>query len=140
MTISRALREQVRHHFQDRCGYCQSAQKYVFAPLEIDHIFPVALGGTDDAENLCLCCPMCNAFKGLQIESIDPIAQKQEKLFNPRTEQWDEHFRWDGEGTLILGLTPIGRATVTALNMNNLLAVTVRREWIRAGWHPPTKG
>jgi len=24
-----------------------------------------------------------------------------------------------------------------ALNLNNLVAVTVRRNWIAAGWHPP---
>jgi hypothetical protein len=31
-----------------------------------------------------------------------------------------------------------GRATVEVLNMNNDLAVLVRRNWIQAGWHPPT--
>ncbi len=40
-------------------------------------------------------------------------------------------------GDLIIGLTPIGRATIFALQMNNLVAVTVRRNWIAAGWHPP---
>jgi hypothetical protein len=29
------------------------------------------------------------------------------------------------------------RVTIVALNLNNLIAVTVRRNWITAGWHPP---
>ena len=33
---------------EDRCGYCQSAQRYVFAPLEIEHILPIARGGSDE--------------------------------------------------------------------------------------------
>ncbi len=37
----------------------------------------------------------------------------------------------------IIGKTPCGRATVIALQLNNWIAVMVRREWIAAGWHPP---
>jgi hypothetical protein len=35
----------------------------------------------------------------------------------------------------ITGLTACGRATVSALSLNNQLAVIVRRNWIKAGWH-----
>jgi hypothetical protein len=38
---------------------------------------------------------------------------------------------------MILGRTMTGRATVVALSLNNLVAVTVRRNWVTAGWHPP---
>jgi len=37
----------------------------------------------------------------------------------------------------IVGLTPTGRATVTALNLNNPYIVPARRLWALAGWHPP---
>ncbi|MFQ5825003.1 MAG: hypothetical protein ACE5JB_13190 [bacterium] len=60
-------------------------------------------------------------------------------MFNPRTQDWKEHFRWSQKGTHIAGLTPIGRATVEALRLNNEIAVEVRRNWILAGWHPPNK-
>lgn len=50
--ISREVERRVRHMAQDRCGYCLSQQQYVFAPLEIEHIVPRALGGTSDEENL----------------------------------------------------------------------------------------
>ena len=58
-------------------------------------------------------------------------------MFNPRTQVWSEHFRWSAEGAYIHGITPTGRATVAALQLNNALAVEVRRNWILAGWHPP---
>jgi hypothetical protein len=59
------------------------------------------------------------------------------RLFNPRRQRWKRHFRWSEDGALIIGRTICGRATVVALNLNNLVAVTVRRNWIIAGWHPP---
>lgn len=58
-------------------------------------------------------------------------------LFNPRTQIWNEHFLWSPDGILIIGLTPIGRATVEALQLNNEVAVEVRRNWVLAGWHHP---
>jgi len=41
-------------------------------------------------------------------------------------------------GTEITGRTVCGRATVAALHLNSDLAVLVRMNWIKAGWHPPT--
>jgi hypothetical protein len=58
-------------------------------------------------------------------------------LFNPRTQVWSKHFRWSSDGTLILGLTSVGRVTIEALRLNNELAVEVRRNWVLGGWHPP---
>jgi hypothetical protein len=61
-------------------------------------------------------------------------------LFNPRTQKWFDHFRWSDDGLYILGLTPIGRATVLALHLSDdPEALTVRRYWVVAGWHPPTE-
>ena len=41
------------------------------------------------------------------------------------------------EGALIRGLTPMGRATVMALDLNHEHVVAVRKWWIDVGWHPP---
>jgi len=65
------------------------------------------------------------------------VTDAQVSLFNPRTQNWAEHFTWSIEGTQIEGLTPVGRATVVTLQLNNVIAVMVRREWRSAGWHPP---
>jgi len=58
-------------------------------------------------------------------------------LFHPRQQKWSEHFAWSEDGTEIMGLTACGRTTVLALRLNNELAVTVRLNWVQAGWHPP---
>lgn len=131
------VRERIRTEAQDRCGYCQSHQKYVLGPLEIDHIHPQARGGTDDEENLWLACRMCNAYKGTQTHARDPVTGRRVKLFNPRRQRWSTHFMWSEDRTKVLGRTVCGRATVVALQLNNVLAVMVRREWVAAGWHPP---
>ena len=58
-------------------------------------------------------------------------------IFNPRTQIWNEHFQWREDGLHIDGLISCGRATVEALKLNNSIALTVRANWIKAGWHPP---
>ncbi len=58
-------------------------------------------------------------------------------LFNPRAERWEDHFGWSEDGTLVLGLTPVGRATVAQLRVNRQRMVEARRLWVQAGWHPP---
>lgn len=135
--VSAEVRERVRRAAAEHCGYCLSRQEYVLGRLQFEHIIPSAKGGTDDEDNLWLACSLCNSYKGTQTESIDPLTGAAVTLFNPRLDAWADHFRWTDKGALIEGITPCGRATVIALQLNNVLAVTVRRGWIRAGWHPP---
>lgn len=112
---------------------------YVLGILEIDYIMPKAIGGTDEEENLWLACSLCNNYKGTQIDALDAVTQRRIKLFNPRTQQWSQYFAWSEDATEIIGLTDCGRATVIALQLNNPIAVTVRHQWVSAGWHPPTE-
>ena len=136
-TISDALRARVRAQAENRCGYCLARQEYVPWVLEVDHIIPKSKDGMDDKENLWLACHSCNLFKSDQTHGRDPLTGRRVRLFNPRRQQWKRHFRWSEDGAFIIGRTTCGRATVVALNLNNLVAVTVRRNWIAAGWHPP---
>jgi hypothetical protein len=114
-----------------------SPQRLVLGLLEIDHIIPKARSGTDEFENLWLACRLCNNFKGTQTDMLDPETDHRVRLYDPRRQKWSEHFQWSDDGTRILGRTPCGRATVIALQLNNVIAVLVRREWAAAGWHPP---
>jgi HNH endonuclease len=66
--ISEEIRARVRASAQDRCGYCQSLQKYVLGILEIEHIIPKAAGGSEEEENLWLACRLCNSYKGVQTQ------------------------------------------------------------------------
>ncbi len=88
-----SLRQRIREAARDRCGYCLSSQRYVMATLEIEHIIPRALGGTEDESNLWLSCGLCNRYKGSQTMGIDPLDGERVQLFNPRTQSWAEHFR-----------------------------------------------
>lgn len=138
MTLSERLRRRVRERAKNRCEYCLSHQDYIMGWLQVDHILPVAKGGANTADNLCLACELCNQYKWIQTEAIDPESQQTAPLYNPRLQPWSEHFRWDAAGVEIQGITAVGRATVLALQLNNPLALTVRRNWVRAGWHPPS--
>jgi len=135
--IAAALREKVRQQAGNRCGYCLAKQQLVLWALEIDHIIPVAEGGSDDEENLWLACRACNNAKRTKTEGLDPLTGRSVPLFNPRKQVWQEHFRWSISGVEIVGLTLIGRATVAVLDLNNVISAMVRRNWVTAGWHPP---
>lgn len=128
----------VREAARERCGYCLSPQRLVMARLEIEHVIPRARGGSDDETNLWLSCPLCNRYKGDRIAARDPETGEEVTLFNPRRQRWSEHFRWSEDGLRILGQTPIGRATVAALRLDDDSdALIVRSYWVLAGWHPP---
>jgi hypothetical protein len=45
--ISRKLKDKIRKAADNRCAYCLSPQHLMLNVLEIDHIVPVATGGTD---------------------------------------------------------------------------------------------
>ena len=135
--IPEKIRARVRNQAGERCGYCLSPQWLVLGLLEIEHIIPKAEGGSDDEDNLWQSCRFCNGFKGVQTQAFDPETGQRVPLFDPRRQHWSEHFAWSEDGTQIVGATPCGRATVIALQLNNLIAVMVRRAWVAAGWHPP---
>lgn len=133
------VERRVRAAAHQRCGYCLSPQHLVMARLEVEHIIPLAKGGTDDEFNLWLACPICNGHKSDKTEAIDPETSSRIPLFNPRTQTWSEHFTWSQDGLRIEGKTAVGRATVVALHLNNDPdAIIVRSFWVLAGWHPPS--
>lgn len=136
-SISEQQRLRIRAEAGNRCGYCLTHQEYVPWTLEIEHIVPLAAGGSNDDANLWLACHACNLFKGAKTRGRDPLSGRIVVLFNPRRQRWNRHFQWSDDGAMILGRTACGRATVIALNLNNLIAVRVRRHWVMAGWHPP---
>jgi hypothetical protein len=134
VAVERRVRAAARH----RCGYCLSPQLLVLAHLEIEHLIPRAKGGNSDEENLWVSCPLCNRYKGDQTLATDPETSQAVPLFNPRQQNWFEHFCWTPDGIRIRGLTPTGRATVAALHLSDDPdALLVRSYWVLAGWHPP---
>jgi hypothetical protein len=66
----------------------------------------------------------CNLRKGSNIAGLDPHTGELTRLFHPRTDQWAEHFEWDG--VYLRGKTPIGRTTVAVLAPNDADTLAVR--------------
>ena len=134
--IPRRLRSEVFQRARYRCEYCQ-AQLSIVMDLEVDHIIPVSRGGSTTADNLCLACRSCNAYKLDFVSGLDPESGVEAALYNPRMQIWSEHFRWDKSRTRLSGMTVPGRATIARLHINRDNAVNARSRWIDAGWHPP---
>jgi hypothetical protein len=100
------------------------------ATFHIEHIVPQSAGGPDTADNLALACPSCNLGKSDRVNVPDSQTGQEVPLFNPRVGRWEEHFSWD-EDWRIVGLTPTGRATIVALNLNHPRRLRIREaaEW-----------
>lgn len=105
-----ALRRLVEERANQCCEYCQLPAGVSFFPHEVDHVIAEKHGGLTDADNLAFACWRCNRHKGSDLGSFDPQTGAFSFLFNPRTQQWAEHFGF--EGITLIGLTPEGRTTV----------------------------
>lgn len=103
----------------------------------MDHIEPESLGGVSKEYNLAAACAICNNRKSNVQTVVDPLTNEVVPLFNPRTQIWREHFKWSEDGTRLIGLTSIGRATVEKLQINREITVRERKRWVEVGWHPP---
>jgi hypothetical protein len=102
------------------CEYCGLAQTGQEAIFHIDHVKPVDAGGKTIMKNLALACVSCSLRKGARQTGVDPQTGTTVPLFNPRRDSWRIHFRWDG--MQLLGISPLGRATVAALKLNRGVA------------------
>ena len=71
--------------------------------------FPLGAGALDEVE---------------QFVGVDPETGKMERLFNPRGDEWRDHFRIDGPK--IVGLTAVGRTTISLLEFNTVDRVELR--------------
>lgn len=129
------LRKKVWSRAADACEYCRLPQAFSALRFQIDHVIAQKHHGAAEFENLALACFRCNAFKGPNIAGIDPDSSEIVRLFNPRQDVWEEHFEWSG--AVLRGLSPIGRATIDVLRMNDFDVVRLRQSLIEEGAFPP---
>jgi hypothetical protein len=132
--IPRTLRKNVIRRADNHCEYCQLSQEGQEATFHIDHVFPLILGGETILKNLALACVSCSLRKGAKQTAVDSETMQQVNLFNPRVDNWNEHFRWNG--VILVGLTAKGRATIATLDLNRRIILAIREEEILLGRHP----
>jgi hypothetical protein len=65
----------------------------------------------------------------------DPQTGVTVPLFNPRKDDWNDHFRW--QAYEVKPLTPTGRATVAALELNHARRIRIRQAEELFGLFPP---
>jgi hypothetical protein len=134
--IPKQLRRLVIERARECCEYCLIPQLPDSARHQIDHLISLKHGGLTVIENLALACLYCNLLKGSDIAAFDPVQNIIVPLFNPRTQDWRDHFQL--AGAYIIGLTPTGRATVELLRLNDDERLIDRQALIDAGLYPPS--
>lgn len=135
--IAAKLRRRVRARFANCCAYCRTAEDLSVSIFEFEHIVPRAIGGATVYENLCFSCPTCNRWKANRTTAYDATTGQDVPLFHPQNESWTDHFNWSEDTAVVVGLTPVGRATLSLLRMNRPQLVRMRRMWVAMGEHPP---
>lgn len=129
--ISQELRQLVWERADNRCEYCRLPEFLAAHKHEPDHIVARQHGGDSSAENLACACMRCNRRKGTNVGSFDPLTGVLVPFFNPRTQQWSNHFKVDG--IEILSLTPEARVTVKILDLNMEDRLREREIMLQAG-------
>lgn len=120
------------------CEYCHTPEDFSPDTFDIEHIISLLKGGTSDDDNLALAFGGCNGAKHVHTSWADPETGLSSPLFNPRVENWANHFAWNDDFTLLVGLTPAGRATIKRLKMNRPGLVNLRKALLSYEAHPKT--
>ncbi|MCI0642719.1 MAG: HNH endonuclease [Gemmataceae bacterium] len=132
--MKKAVARRARHC----CEYCRSQSRFAMQSFSVEHIIPRADKGSTTLDNLANACQGCNNCKYKKTEAVDPATGQIVTLFHPRKHNWNDHFAWNEDCSLILGLTAIGRATVETLKLNREGLVNLRKLLFAAGEHPPS--
>ena len=66
------MQTQIRQRAHALCEYCHTAEQWQYVPFTVDHIIPLAHGGTTTLDNLALACFHCNRRKSTHRTGSDP--------------------------------------------------------------------
>lgn len=128
--MSRHVSEELRRFVADRadhiCEYCLIHQDDAFFGCEVDHVVSLKHSGPTEADNLAYACSFCNRHKGSDVASLSPETGALVRFFNPRTDRWAEHFRFNGDW--IEPITSIGEATARILRFNDSERILERQK------------
>ena len=137
--VTRKQREKVAKRARYSCEYCCSQENFATQSFSVEHIIPRSQGGKTELGNLAYSCAGCNGHKYTKMEGYDFISKKNVPLYHPRKDKWQDHFSWNDDFTLILGITPTGRVTVETLALNREGVRNLRSVLSKIGEHPPNR-
>jgi len=132
--IPETIRKAVAERSGNRCEYCRRLEGDSFIKFQVDHIISRKHRGQTNLENLAYACAICNGNKGSDIGTILTETNVFVRLFNPRRDDWFDHFAV-AEG-LIYSKSDIGEATIFVLNLNEVNRILERLDLIEAGLFP----
>lgn len=72
MAVSKRLRYEILRRDNHACRYCGAAAPDV--KLNVDHVIPTSLGGSDKPDNLVTACAECNSGKTSSMPNAEPVA------------------------------------------------------------------
>lgn len=133
--IPAAIRTLVRERANLACEYCLIHEDDVLLPHEPDHIIAIKHRGETSESNMAWTCFTCNRAKASDLASIDIETNRLVRLFNPRSDIWQEHFRIERNG-LIIPLTDVGRVTEFLLKLNRPEHLEIRKTLTRSTRYP----
>ena len=131
--ISAELRRQVIARAERICEYCLIHEDDTFFGCHIDHTLSEKHGGQTQADNLALSCTFCNLHKGSDIASLSSVGALY-RFFNPRIDQWSEHFVLNGDA--IQPQTEIGEVTARIFQFNVAERILERQALIEVARYP----
>lgn len=132
--ISEKIKALVAKRAGNVCEYCLVHEDDLVFGCQIDHILSIKHGGETVPENLAYSCLVDNVNKGSDLGSVVPPNKKLIRFFNPRTDEWNEHF--EHSNGFINPKTKIGEATARILQFNAPERVQRRQLLILAGKYP----
>ncbi len=132
--VTEELRQRVAARAEHLCEYCLIHEDDTYFGCEVDHIVSVKHGGPTEFENLAYACAFCNRRKGSDIGSIVWRTGEFVRFFNPRQDNWADHFKLDG--ARFKPLSDLGEATIRILGMNDDDRVLERQVLIEEGRYP----
>ena len=84
MAVSKRLRYEILRRDNHACRYCGAAAPQV--KLNVDHVIPTSLGGSDKPENLVAACADCNGGKTSSLPDAMPVADVDQDDFRQAAE------------------------------------------------------
>ncbi len=131
-----STKKKIAERAKGLCEYCLLPENYSVSTFELEHINPISNGGKTTLQNLAWACSGCNKYKSHRVFIIDSETGETVLFFNPRKDNWNEHFSWSEDFTKIIPLTANGRVTVEALQLNRKGLTNLRKILHLVGEHP----